>query len=152
MHSDLQHAHDETLLGLCRPGFENDLAAELNYHAAEQMVGGYPRTVPDSGYVLWHSQQGSMAALLGSGLIFARSLSLAEGQFVDIGDDRIAELWPLLKQAAPFSEVFLEHPDTNEGREMQRFLRGFRKALEPRLKKAGLLKPGARQRGAPVLQ
>ena len=52
MHSDLQHAHDETLLGLCRPGFENDLAAELNYHAAEQMVGGYPRTTPDSGYVL----------------------------------------------------------------------------------------------------
>ena len=65
-------------------GFAYDLAAELNYHAAEQMVGGYPRTVPDSGYVLWHSQQGSMAALLGSGLIFARSLSLAEGQLTCI--------------------------------------------------------------------
>jgi len=97
MHSDLQHAHDETLLGLCRPGFENDLAAELNYHAAEQMVGGYPRTVPDSGYVLRHSQQGSMEALLGSGLSFARSLRLAAGRFGDIADGRIARLWPLIK-------------------------------------------------------
>ena len=146
MPSDFAASGGETLLALCRPGFEADLAAELNYHAAENMVAGYPRTASGSGYALWHSQQGSMAGLLESGLIFARSLSLCVGQFDNIGDDRISELWPLFEDAAPFSEVFLEHPDTNDGRELQRFLRGFRKALEPRLKKAGLLRKQAGQR------
>ncbi|MGB2249124.1 MAG: 23S rRNA (cytidine(2498)-2'-O)-methyltransferase RlmM, partial [Alcanivorax sediminis] len=140
MPSDFLNTGTETLMALCRPGFEADLAAELNFHAAEQMVAGYPRTTGNSGYVLWHSQQGSMAPLLHSGLIFARSLSLGIGEFMDIGDDRISALWPLLEAAAPFGEVFLDHPDTNDGREMQRFLKGFRKALEPRLKKAGLLR------------
>ena len=146
MHSDFLNSGDETLLGLCRPGFEADLAAELNFHAADNMVAGYPRATAHSGYVLWHSQQGSMAAVMESGLIFARSLSLAIGQFADIGDDRISALWPLLEEAAPFCEVYLDHPDTNEGRELQRFLKGFRKALEPRLRKAGLLRQNARQR------
>ncbi len=146
MHSDLLNSQSETLLALCRPGFETDLAAELNFHAADQMVAGYPRATANSGYVLWHSQQGSLADLQDSGLIFARTLSVCEGEFSNIGDDRITALWPLLEQAAPFSELYLEHPDTNEGRELQRFLRGFRKALEPRLKKAGLLRPKAKQR------
>ncbi|WP_290518242.1 23S rRNA (cytidine(2498)-2'-O)-methyltransferase RlmM [Alcanivorax sp.] len=146
MHSDLLNSQSETLLALCRPGFETDLAAELNFHAADQMVAGYPRATANSGYVLWHSQQGSLASLQDSGLIFARTLSVCVGEFSDIGDDRITALWPLLEQAGPFSELYLEHPDTNEGRELQRFLRGFRKALEPRLKKAGLLRAKAKQR------
>ena len=146
MPSDFLHSSNETLLALCRPGFENDLAAELSFHAAEQGVGGYPQATANSGYALWHSQQGSLADLQHSGLIFARSLCVCVGSFDDIGDDRIAALWPLLADAAPFSEVYLEHPDTNEGRELQRFLKGFRKALEPRLRKEGLLRKNARQR------
>lgn len=146
MPSDFLNTGTETLLALCRPGFEADLAAEMNFHAAEQMVAGYPRTTAGSGYVLWHSQQGSMSSLLQSGLIFARSLSLAVGEFTDIGDDRISALWPLLEDAAPFCELYLDHADTNEGRELQRFLKGFRKALEPRLKKAGLLRRKAANR------
>ncbi len=69
MHSDLLNSQSETLLALCRPGFETDLAAELNFHAADQMVAGYPRATANSGYVLWHSQQGSLADLQDSGLI-----------------------------------------------------------------------------------
>ncbi|MDX1804532.1 MAG: 23S rRNA (cytidine(2498)-2'-O)-methyltransferase RlmM [Alcanivorax sp.] len=136
----------ETLLALCRPGFENDLAAEFSFRAGESMVAGYPQAQANSGYVIWHGQQGSLAEVLHSGLIFARSQFLASSSFTDLADDRIGELWPLLEAQAPFTELYLEHPDTNAGRELQRFLRGFRKALEPRLRKAGMIRKQARRR------
>ena len=54
----------------CCPGLA-DLAAELNFHAAEQMVG------VSADVQQWlcavARQQGSMASLLQSGPIFARS-------------------------------------------------------------------------------
>ncbi|EKF74991.1 putative 23S rRNA C2498 ribose 2'-O-ribose methyltransferase [Alcanivorax hongdengensis A-11-3] len=146
MPSDFINNEGETLLALCRPGFENDLAAEFSFHAGERMVAGYPQASSGSGYVLWHSQQGSLVPVLSQGLIFARTQFLVSAGFEDLSDDRIGELWPLFEALAPFSELYLEYPDTNEGRELQRFLRGFRKALEPRLRKAGLLRKKAGQR------
>lgn len=140
-------SHEELFLALCRPGFESDLAAELSDRAVDLGVAGYPRTDRDNGYVLWHSQQGSMTPLLDTGLIFARSLYLCVSAFTDLPEaDRIGALWPALQQQGPFSELYLEHADTNQGRELARFLRGFRKALEPRLRKAGLLRENAGQR------
>ena len=58
----------ETFLALCRPGFESDLAAEFTERAADLGVAGYPRADKNKGYVLWHSQQGSVMPLLDTGL------------------------------------------------------------------------------------
>ena len=137
----------EHYLALCRPGFESDLAAEFSDRAADLGVAGYPRADRDTGVVFWHGQQGSVAPLLETGLIFARTLYPCVAEFDDLPEgDRIGALWPELERLGPFSELYLEHADTNDGRELARFLRGFRKALEPRLRKAGLLKERARQR------
>lgn len=146
MNSTQPNPAPQSLLALCRPGFEAELAAELNHHAAENLVAGYPQARNNSGYVLWHSQQGSLHEVMATGLIFARSLSQMKAPFTELGEDRIQGLWPLIHEHGPFSELYLEYPDTNEGRELQRFLRGFRKALEPRLRQAGLLKKQAGQR------
>ena len=137
----------EIFLALCRPGFESDLAAEFTERAADMGVAGYPRADKNKGYVLWYSQQGSVMPLLDTGLVFARSLYPCPDRFEDLPDtDRIGALWPSLRALGPFSELYLEHADSNDGRELARFLRGFRKALEPRLRKDGLLRNNARQR------
>lgn len=140
-------SREEVFLALCRPGFESDLAAELSQRAADSSVAGYPRADKNRGYVLWHGQQGSLAPLMDTGLIFARTLYPCPATFNDLPErDRIGALWPTLKTLGPFSELYLEHADSNEGRELARFLRGFRKALEPRLHKAGVLRRNASQR------
>lgn len=139
--------NQEMFLALCRPGFESDLAAELNDRAADLGVAGYPRTARNDGLVLWHSQQKTLMPLLETGLIFARTLYPCVTEFQALPEnDRIGALWPTLQPLGPFSALYLEHADTNQGRELARFLRGFRKALEPRLRQAGLLKAGAQQR------
>lgn len=140
-------SREEVFLALCRPGFESDLAAEFTQRAVELGVAGYPRADTNRGYVLWYSQQGTVMPLLATGLIFARSLYPCPDSFRDLPkDDRIGALWSSLRALGPFSELFLEHADSNQGRELARFLRGFRKALEPRLRKARLLRTHAKQR------
>ncbi|MBF5058206.1 RNA 2'-O-ribose methyltransferase [Alcanivorax sp. 521-1] len=138
---------EEVFLALCRPGFESDLAAELTDRCAELGASGYPQTTDDSGYVLWNNLQGDPDALLETGLIFGRSFYPLTAAFEDLPEqDRIGALWPELERQGPFAELFLEHADTNASRELARFLRGFRKALEPRLRKAGLLRDRADRR------
>lgn len=138
---------EERFLALCRPGFESDLAAELTDRCAELGASGFPRATDDSGYVLWSNLQGDPSPLLDSGLIFGRSFYPLTAAFEDLPEhDRIGALWPDLALQAPFAELFLEHADTNASRELARFLRGFRKALEPRLRQGGLLRADAGRR------
>ncbi|MGI9574096.1 23S rRNA (cytidine(2498)-2'-O)-methyltransferase RlmM [Alloalcanivorax xenomutans] len=134
-------------LALCRPGFESDLAAELSDRAADLGAAGYPQAQPDSGCVFWENLQGDPAPILESGLIFARTFYPLVAAFDDLPErDRIGALWPELKRNGPYTELYLEHADTNDRRELAGFLRGFRKALEPRLRKEGLLRSHAGQR------
>ena len=37
----------------CRSGFENDAAAEITFHAAEQGFAGYVKAKPNTGYVVY---------------------------------------------------------------------------------------------------
>ena len=37
----------------CRSGFENDAAAEITFHAAEQGFAGYVKAKPNTGYVIY---------------------------------------------------------------------------------------------------
>lgn len=125
----------KSFLYLCRPGFEGDLAAEL-----ADLVGGYGQASEGQGWVLWHSTQ----ALMGMP-IFARTGFEASLSFDDLPrEDRVSALLAQLP-GRPVSKVFLEHADTNEGRSLQRFLRGFRRPLEQAMKSSRLLHGGADQ-------
>lgn len=126
-------------LFLCRPGFEADLAAEL-----ASSWSGYGSALANDGKVIWHAHQQNRF-LHGQKLpIFARTGWPVWGQFENLPEaDRLSVLLPLLQQMPPVAEVYLEHADTNDGRSLQRFLRGFRRALEPALKKRKQLDPHA---------
>ncbi|WP_111656927.1 23S rRNA (cytidine(2498)-2'-O)-methyltransferase RlmM [Isoalcanivorax indicus] len=134
----------DTLLLLCRAGFEADCAAELTERAAGQGQGGYARATREAGWLTWHQPGQPVAALMprtlhSGGLVFARTAWPVLGHFEDLPQhDRISPLLAQVAPAGPFSALRLEHADTNTGRTLQRFLRGFRKALEPALKKAQL--------------
>jgi 23S rRNA (cytidine2498-2'-O)-methyltransferase len=73
----------DRFLGLCRPGFEGDLAAELTVALAEEGVGGYARTQAGEGVVEWVAYGVSgreLLALRGApslqNLVFCRQLSV----------------------------------------------------------------------------
>lgn len=139
----------EALLLLCRAGFEADCAAELTERAAAQGQGGYARATRDAGWLTWHQPGQAVTGLLpgpsgGDRLIFARTAWPLLGEFSDLPPtDRVSPLLALVSPWGPFSAVRLEHADTNAGRTLQRFLRGFRKALEPALRQARLWDDGA---------
>jgi 23S rRNA (cytidine2498-2'-O)-methyltransferase len=129
----------ESLIVLCRPGFEGDCAAEL---AARDLAGGYARTEPDSGWLRWFSAD--VSALTRTPLIFPRSLFRVQADFGDLpAEDRLTPLLALLAAEAPVGTLRLEYPDTNDGRGMERFLKRFRGPLERALASRGMLRSGA---------
>ena len=103
-------------IGLCRPGFEGDLAAELTSVLAEEGVGGYARTEVGEGLVEWVAYGLSARELLAlrslpslQALVFCRQLSLAGPQLTELDPaDRASGL----VAAAPWSaaEVLVESP------------------------------------------
>jgi 23S rRNA (cytidine2498-2'-O)-methyltransferase len=126
----------ESLLLLCRPGFEADCAAEL---AAADLAGGYARAGADSGWLRWYSAD--PAPLARQRLIFARSQCSVLGEFSSLPEqDRLTPLRELLRGQPPVAAVRLEYPDTNEGRAMERFLKRFRTPLLKALEKDGLIR------------
>ena len=116
-------------LFLCRPGFEADLAAEL---AASP--GGYGKAPENSGVVHWQ-----LPSPLTELPLFARSgFGVLDG-FSNLPEsDRVAALCHQLS-GHQAGHLYLEHADTNDGRAMQRFLRGFRRPLELGLRQARVL-------------
>jgi 23S rRNA (cytidine2498-2'-O)-methyltransferase len=118
-------------LFLCRPGAERECAAELG----ERAGAGYCRLDKGAGWLSWHGFAGVPALP-----VFARSGWQVQASFSDLDkNDRISQLVALLPGRERFGRVFLEYPDTNDGRGLQRFLRGFRKALEKHLRDQQIL-------------
>lgn len=134
---------DSNLL-LCRPGFEGDCAAELEYHAGEAGVGGFARAPRGAGYLVFHAPGQDLAPLARKSLIFPRTRWWLRGEFSGLDEsDRIGGLLEALRGIEPARELRLEYPDTNEGRGMQRFLRGFSRPLEAALRDRNMLTPSA---------
>lgn len=115
----------------CRPGAEKECAAQL----AEAGLPGYCTLESGAGWLLWQGYQGAPALP-----VFARSGWQVHSAFSSLDKaDRVSALASMLPRGTPFARVFLEHADTNDGRALQRFLRGFRKAFEKHLREQGLL-------------
>jgi len=124
----------------CRPGFERDCAQEAYLHALRQGAElRIAEAVENSGYV---RLEGRARAPDWSALVFARqALSLLA--MVELPErDRLTPLLDALPaQPAVFADVWLEMPDTNDGKEQSGFLRRFGPLLEDALAKDGLLRP-----------
>ncbi|MCH8543120.1 MAG: 23S rRNA (cytidine(2498)-2'-O)-methyltransferase RlmM [Alcanivorax sp.] len=137
----------DSLLVLCRPGFEADCAAELTQRTAGRGMGGYARARRDAGWLSWHTPGQDAGQLCygptgRSALIFPRTAWPVAQAFSDLpAADRVTPLVALARPLGPFSAVRLEYADTNEGRGLQRFIKGFRQAFERALKQQGLLLP-----------
>lgn len=130
----------KTLLFYCRAGFEKDLSNEVLDKASKLECYGYPTLKPNQGYVLFHCYQPEDAEKLLSKmwfnkLIFARQMILCADVIEELDpSDRIS---PLLEQAQEFplcGDLFVEHTDTTEGRELSRFCRKFSVPLRQSLR------------------
>jgi 23S rRNA (cytidine2498-2'-O)-methyltransferase len=132
----------EGLFAYCRAGFEPELAAELGERAAEAGLYGHARTQRGSGLVELLGVDGVEAnkALPFASLIFARQKMrrLAHLRGID-PKDRITPIMDALGGLGRHGDLSVEHPDSDEARQLAGLARAFGNALRPALRKRGLL-------------
>jgi 23S rRNA (cytidine2498-2'-O)-methyltransferase len=124
----------------CRPGFEQDCAQEALRQARQQrpVLAEQPAIVADSGYVTvaLNEQQLNYREL-----IFARQL-IRLHHTIDMLPER-DRLTPILAAIAElsgsFGALWLEVPDTNDGKTLSAFTRRFQPLLESALREQGRL-------------
>jgi 23S rRNA (cytidine2498-2'-O)-methyltransferase len=132
-----------TLLLHCRPGFENEVCAEISEHAALLGVAGYARAKADSACAefICHDADGParlMRKLRFAELIFPRQW--ARGSYLALPEtDRIGVLLDYLRDYPVCGSLWLEVLDTNDGKELSNFCRKFEAPLRKALLKAGRL-------------
>jgi len=141
----------DRIIALCRPGFEKECAAELQYHANQCGLSTYIKTSDDSGYVQLVFSYGDASALFDqvrfSELIFSRQW-FATGELIsDLPEQN--RLSPLLDNihslGMHFDTVQLNWPDTNEGKSISKFCKQFLPHLETALKKQKFITANATQ-------
>lgn len=149
---------EPALLAYCRPGFEPELAAELNVRAAEREHWGHASTERGSGVVRYLCASAALLErqLRFDALIFARQKLLGFAQLDGLDPtDRISPVLAALEAAGEalaavaagsdspasmrFGALVVEHSDSDEGRELAGLARGFGNALRPALRKPGWL-------------
>lgn len=146
----------------CRAGFEGECAAEIQDHAQTLGVSGYCRAKAGDGYVLFHpypAQGADTAAdtarwlyrqLPFARLIFARQWfvamaccgGLASGGRVAPLAEASAEL--PIQGGGPASVLWLETPDTNEGKTLSGLCRSLHGPLRTQLRQQGVLREAPR--------
>lgn len=122
----------------CRPGFERDCAEETGAEILLATAG--------SGYLLLRGKP----RLQFSRLAFARQLIKLAGEVADLDvRDRLTPILAALPETPRvFAALYLETPDTDNGKTLSGFTRRFHPLLEAGLVKAGrLLPPSAAQSG-----
>ena len=136
----------DDLLCWCRAGFEPELAAELTERAAQAGFAGYARAERGSGFVQFLGVDGGALskALPWSRLVFARQKLRLFAELRDLdAKDRIAPMLAALEGHGRYGDVWVEHPDSEEGKPLAGLARAFANALRPALRKRGLLADAA---------
>ncbi|MGH8121581.1 MAG: 23S rRNA (cytidine(2498)-2'-O)-methyltransferase RlmM [Rudaea sp.] len=134
------------LILYCRAGFEGECAQEIASLAAAAGIHGHVRAQRDSAFAEFVAQAGcDEAGLRGladvRALIFARQCGVVFAQLDELpAQDRLAPIMAALHvRGERYAEVFIEAPDTNEGKALATFCRSFGNALVGALKSARLL-------------
>ncbi len=125
----------------CRPGFEQDCAQETLRQARIQrpIQAEQPSIEANSGYVEITINGQSLSY---RELIFARQLIHLHQKIVDLPErDRLTPILASIDSIpGDFSTLWLEVPDTNEGKLLSTFTRRFQPILEKALRDSGRLK------------
>ncbi|MBB5189522.1 23S rRNA (cytidine2498-2'-O)-methyltransferase [Silvimonas terrae] len=134
------------LLFYCRAGFENDCRQE--WEARSGQTGGW-ETAP--GFALFKPGKGGEAdpnPPAAKELIFARQMLYVLAD-VQLGDkDRLTPIVDALKagKTPAFNDVWLEHPDSDEGKPLSGFCRRFGDIARKALQENNLIDESARYR------
>jgi 23S rRNA (cytidine2498-2'-O)-methyltransferase len=131
------------LLLECRAGFEKECAQEITAAAAGMGVEGFVKAKPESGYAVFQAHQEDMGAELGKHVEFRRLIFAR--QMVRVGElltalpenDRVT---PIVAAASAlgrrWSALWVEMPDTNDGKALATLTRPLAPHLERALAKA----------------
>ena len=99
-----------SILGYCRPGYENDTANELTSRYGEAQCYGYPVSKKNSGFVLYHLYDGSqleqtITQFAVHDSIYPRQLVAVFATLNDIEkEDRVGQVLEALEEVEkPFS-------------------------------------------------
>lgn len=133
------------LMFYCRPGFEKDMAAEIQDKAVALECFGFSRVIDNSGFVLYECYGEDDADKLARRLpfrelIFARQMIVVSHQLSGLDlSDRITPILEALEGHPIFGELRVETADTNEAKELSTFCRKFSVPLRQALRSKGLL-------------
>lgn len=134
------------ILLYCRPGFEKECAAEIIATTQAAGIYGYVKSKADSGYVVFHSQIETNLATLNHAvqydkLIFARQCIFVSEMIKNLpSDDRVTPLIEYLQSfKLSFQDVWLETTDTNDGKQLNAFLKKFTRPIHNALAQHKLL-------------
>jgi len=127
----------------CRAGFEAECAAEIQEVAAALGVAGYAQTHTGSAIVKFHvidmpPDLALLHAVRFRNLVFARQLLVLLGVLDDLPpDDRVT---PIIRHlgGTRVSQLLLETPDTNTGKQLQGLCKKFTRPMTAALQQAGL--------------
>jgi 23S rRNA (cytidine2498-2'-O)-methyltransferase len=136
-----QNTQNTFWLLYCRPGFEQDCAQEATRQARQQsplIVKQAQPILPNSGYAVVELNEQSLSYCE---LVFARQLIRLHGSINALPErDRLT---PILDAVASlpgtYGALWLETPDTNEGKTLSAFTRRFQPLLEAALREQGKL-------------
>ncbi len=144
----------------CRPGFEKECGAEIQEKAAWNEVFGYLQLRKNQGLVYFHLYDSEQADDLISKLpltrlIFARQWFVTLGEEIDLPDyNRVEAIADALGSEFHYQELRVETCDTNDGKELSKFIRKLSVPLRQNLRKSGVLAEKGRvdsERGATIL-
>ena len=136
------------LLALCRAGFENDTASELDRFASRLGMHGFVRARAGTALVVFEAAEPLSWRELAPhcdwlSLVFARQLVPWFARCEALPErDRATPLVALAREAGHrFSALALETPDTDEAKQQSGFCRRFAPHLREALTRAGLFRP-----------
>ena len=142
------------LLLECRAGFERECAQEITAVAAGMGVEGFVKARPESAFAVFQAHQDDMGADLGEHiefqrLVFPRQMVRTAEALVLEERDRVAPIVAAARQLGKsFCALWIEMPDTNDGKSLATLTKPLTPHLEKGLRKAGVAfdDPAAPQR------
>ena len=147
----IAHSARSTIAAHCRAGFERECAADLirlgQRATLALSVGPISRCAFVTATCAGFNARRWEAALASESAIFARSIFVGGGEHHLPGRDRITPLLVLARELQPpFCALWLETPDTNEGKTTSGFCRRLAPLLESAARDQGILAQGDLQR------
>jgi 23S rRNA (cytidine2498-2'-O)-methyltransferase len=133
------------LLAYCRAGFEKECAQELAALAGEAGVAGFVKARPESAFAVFQPHDPAGAADFAAGvdathLVFPRQAVRCGELLADLPvGDRAAPVAAAARALGEsFRELFVETPDTNDGKALASLLRPLGPHLRRALARAGV--------------